>query len=58
MDELGHAPLSRKRREEAKTGNAVVGAVIGGAVGSLAGPWGAIILGAIGASFAYEMNPD
>lgn len=53
------APLSSKRRAEAKSQNAASGAFIGGTLGGLfGGPIGAAIGAAIGGSSGYDWNID
>lgn len=53
------APLSSKRRTEAKSRNATNGALIGGTLGALiGGPWGAAIGAAIGGRSGYDRNLD
>jgi len=52
------APLSREKRENAKTINAAKGAAIGGFVGSFLGPLGTAAGAALGAKLGYNQNPD
>ena len=53
------APLSSKRRAEAKSKNAASGAFIGGTLGRLfGGPVGATIGAAIGGKSGYDWNVD
>jgi len=55
---LTRAPLSRYKREEVKKANSFSSAVIGGLLGSIFGPWGAITFAAICAKIGYDRNPD
>lgn len=49
------APLSSKRREQAKSRNAAGGAIVGGTLGALiAGPLGAVLGAAIGGKSGYD----
>ena len=53
------APLSRGKRKQAKTENAILGAVGGGAVGfAVGGPVGAVIGVLAGGHFGASRNPD
>jgi 5-methylcytosine-specific restriction endonuclease McrA len=53
------APLSSRRREEAKSSNAATGGLAGAALGGLiAGPLGAFIGAVIGGKSGYDINPD
>ncbi|OLB93244.1 MAG: endonuclease [Acidobacteria bacterium 13_2_20CM_2_57_12] len=52
------APLSREKRKEARTTNAVAGGVIGGIVGAVLGPWGVAIGAGIGAKIGHSLKPD
>jgi len=52
------APLSRKRRAEAKRENAFAAGVLGAAVGSMAGPVGALVGAGVGAYLGHKQNPD
>jgi 5-methylcytosine-specific restriction endonuclease McrA len=52
------APLSKEQRKEAKRASAIGGGLIGAAIGSVLGPGGALLVGAIGAKLAYDKNPD
>jgi 5-methylcytosine-specific restriction endonuclease McrA len=53
------APLSSRRRAEAKSRNATDGAFIGGTLGGLIGGfWGAVIGAAIGGKSGYDTNLD
>lgn len=54
----GKAPLSRQRRKEQKVGNAVTCGLVGLGIGSMIGPWGALLGGWIGAKYGYDTNPD
>lgn len=53
-----HAPLSREKRKQARTTNAVSGGVIGGAIGAFLGPLGAVIGAGIGAKIGHGLKPD
>ncbi|MDR3669173.1 MAG: HNH endonuclease [Ignavibacteriaceae bacterium] len=55
---LSRAPLSNIKRKEVKKVNSIAGAIIGGVVGSVMGPWGAIVCSSIGAKMGYDRNPD
>jgi hypothetical protein len=52
------APLSRERKKEAKSNNAVIGAIIGGIFGIFIGPWWVLVGGGIGAAIGYDINPE
>jgi 5-methylcytosine-specific restriction endonuclease McrA len=52
------APLSVKRREQAKSKNAFAGGLLGAALGSVAGPLGVFAGALIGAKHGYDSNPD
>ena len=52
------APLSREKRKEAKTDNAVAGGIIGGLIGAALGPLGAAIGAGIGAKIGHSVKPD
>lgn len=53
------APLSREKRKQAKTDNAILGAVGGGVVGfAVGGPVGAVIGAVAGGHLAGSGNPD
>jgi 5-methylcytosine-specific restriction endonuclease McrA len=53
------APLSPEKRKQAKTGNAILGAMGGGAVGfAVGGPVGAVIGALAGGHLAGSTNPD
>lgn len=52
------APLSKQKRADAKANNAFAGGALGAVAGSLLGPWGALIGGALGAKLAHDQNPD
>ncbi len=53
------APLSSRRRAEAKSRNATGGALIGGTIGGLiGGPWGAAIGAAMGGKSGYDRYLD
>ncbi len=52
------APLSLKKRKEAKIVNTVIGAGLGLVLGSLFGPAGRLICSAMGAYLGRKINPD
>ena len=52
------APLSVKKRKEAKASNALVGGAAGAALGAFAGPVGALVGGIIGVHLGHRKNPD
>lgn len=52
------APLSRRKRKDAKRGNAVKGGVAGAVLGSLLGPWGTVGGLLLGAKAGFDANPD
>src|SRR5215213_669055 len=53
------APLSVRKRREAKVRNATAGAFLGGIVGTaIAGPWGLLAGALIGAQKGHGRNPD
>jgi len=52
------APLSARKRAEAKSRNGSEGGVVGALLGSVAGPWGILIGAAIGGKKGYDRNPD
>lgn len=58
------APLSRKKRSEARTNNAIAGGFIGGIAGGALlgffelGPLGAVIGAVVGAKVGHSINPD
>lgn len=52
------APLSTRRRSEAKSRNAFESGVVGALLGSVAGPWGILLGAAIGGKKGYDRNPD
>lgn len=52
------APLSKTKRKNEKVKQAVTGGVLGAAAGSVFGPWGTVIGGAIGAKIGHNQNPD
>ena len=52
------APLTRSKRAKAKFENGVAGAVVGGIVGAIFGPPGALLGSAIGGYAASRKNPD
>ena len=52
------APLSRTKRLQARRANAVKGALIGAAIGSLGGPGTALVGGLVGAEAGYDRDPD
>jgi 5-methylcytosine-specific restriction endonuclease McrA len=52
------APLSRRERRKARTGNAVAGGVIGGILGSILGPLAAVIGAGIGAKVGHDVEFD
>jgi len=53
------APLNRKKREEARTTNAICVGAAGASIGGiLGGPVGALIGGIVGANVGRRINPD
>lgn len=52
------APLSAKRKQQLKTGNAVACGGLGLLLGSLGGPVGAITVATLGAVLGYEQNVE
>jgi len=52
------APLSKSARIEAKRSNSIFGALLGGTIGLIAGPWGVITGSMLGARMGYNKNPD
>lgn len=52
------APLPLHARRQAKQWNAIGGGLLGAAVGSLFGPSGAWVGGAISTRLAHNLNPD
>jgi 5-methylcytosine-specific restriction endonuclease McrA len=52
------APLSVERRKEAKRGNALAGAVLGGLIGAAAGPWGAVAGAFVRGRIGYDQDPE
>ena len=52
------APLSREKRNQERTTNAVAGGVIGGAIGAFLGPLGAVIGAGIGAKIGHSVKLD
>lgn len=63
-NDRSRAPLSRKKRSEARTNNAIAGGIIGGVIGGALlglielGPVGALIGAAIGAKAGHSIKPD
>lgn len=55
---LTKAPMSLNARKAAKQDNAVLGLVLGAALGSVAGPWGAAVGAGLASRWAYSQNPD
>ncbi|MDT5063048.1 MAG: 5-methylcytosine-specific restriction enzyme [Acidobacteriota bacterium] len=52
------APLSSRRRAEAKSRNAITGGLVGGLLGSIINPWAAVAGAVIGGKKGYDRNPD
>lgn len=52
------APLSVGARRKAKVQNAVVAGILGAVAGSIFGPGGAILGGALGAGLGHNQDPD
>jgi len=52
------APLSKRKKKEAKVSNAIGGGIIGGFIGALGGPLGVAVGAAIGAKLGYDEDPN
>lgn len=52
------APMSRQQKDKGKRINALGGAVVGGLVGLVFGPWGVLVGLAAGGAIGYEIDPE
>jgi 5-methylcytosine-specific restriction endonuclease McrA len=52
------APLSKEQRKKVRRDNSILGVMIGGLLGSVAGPPGMLIGATIGAKMGFDKEPD